>query len=254
MQCALAVQPGPALAEQPAPNAQRGPHRETVPADEQGEAAAGTVRTANASSASSTVTVSTVTVDTTRPATEPALPAQAGGRQGRARPRSRRLPARQPQPGRRPHRHCAARTGQNHWRWLPMRLPAQGCRVRRSGGVLIHVVPHRVGPGPAATSANGRRRLLLPAATPIGFAAGELLVARLVPATQLGLAGPVLLLAAVLCLLAEDRLVRPAHPQHPRRATATAGQCWPSSRRSVRRPAAGLAGRLPGPGRVLARR
>lgn len=104
-----------------------------------------------------------------------------------------------------------------------MRLPAQGCRVRRSGGVLIHVVPHRVGPGPAATSADGRRRLLLPAATAIGFAAGELLVARLVPATQLGLAGPVLLLAAVLCLLAEDRLVRPAHPLNSRRATATTG-------------------------------
>jgi len=71
------------------------------------------------------------------------------------------------------------------------------------------------------TSAHARRRLLIPAATAIGLAAGELMVARLVPATHLHLAGPALLLAAVLCLFAEDRLVRQAHPLHPRLATAT---------------------------------
>ncbi len=78
------------------------------------------------------------------------------------------------------------------------------------------------------TSAHARRRLLIPAATAIGLAAGELMVARLVLATHLHLAGPALLLAAVLCrfaavlcLFAEDRLVRQAHPLHPRLATAT---------------------------------
>jgi len=43
----------------------------------------------------------------------------------------------------------------------------------------------------------------------------------LFPVTQLGLAGLVPLLAAVLCLFAVDRLVRRANPLHPRRATAT---------------------------------
>ena len=72
------------------------------------------------------------------------------------------------------------------------------------------------------TSAHSRRGLQQLVGTALALAAGELVAARLVPATQLHLIGPVMLLGAVLCLSLVHRQLR--HTPCRGRGASTVGR------------------------------
>lgn len=72
------------------------------------------------------------------------------------------------------------------------------------------------------TSAHSRRGLQQLVGTALALTVGELVAARLVPATQLHLIGPVMLLGAVLCLSLVHRQLR--HASRCGRGASTVGR------------------------------